>query len=146
MKFKLAILAALLLSVAICLLSMSAWSQSNIGAAAMPANITKTDMNGSFNFNNLSSGCYNVTAYRMILGAMHFLGDSVVTVPGNETNVSVKIARSDEAHYACFQNATVNLTPGNYTLNGVVLGPNRPGAEPAEIPYEDALVKITAAT
>jgi hypothetical protein len=112
----------------------------------MPTNITKTDMNGSFNFSNLSSGCYNVTAYRMILGAMHFLGDAVVTVPENKTNVSIKIARSDEAHYACFQNATVNLTPGNYTLNGVVLGPNRPGAEPAEIPYEDTLVKITAAT
>jgi hypothetical protein len=146
MKCKLIISAALLLSVALCLLSMSAWSQCTVGEAATPANITKTNVNGSFNFSNLSAGCYNITAYRMILGAMHFLGDGVVTVPGNETNVSIKIARSDEAHYACFQNATVNLTPGNYTLKGVVLGPNRPGAEPAEIPYEDTLVKITAAT
>jgi len=144
MKCKLIISAALLLSVALCLLSMSAWC--TVGKAVTPANITKTNVNGSFNFSNLSAGCYNITAYRMILGAMHFLGDSVVTVPGNETNVSIKIARSDEAHYACFQNATVSLTPGNYTLNGVVLGPNRPGAEPAEIPYEDTLVKITAAT
>lgn len=146
MKYRLIILAALLLSLALLLLSMSAWSQCTVGEAAMPANITKTNVNGSFNFSNLSSGCYNITAYRMILGAMHFLGDAVVTVPGNETNVSIKIARSDEVHYACFQNATVNLTPGNYTLNGIVLGPNRPGAEPAETPYEDTLVKITAAT
>ncbi len=146
MKCKLIIFAALFLTVALCLLSMSAWSQCSVGDAAMPANITKTNVNGSFNFSNLSAGCYNITTYRMILGAMHFLGDAVVTVPENKTNVSIKIARSDEAHYACFQNATVNLTPGNYTLKGVVLGPNRPGAEPAEIPYEDTLVKITAAS
>lgn len=146
MKCKLIFSAILFLSVTLCLLSMNAWSQSNAGEAAIPANITKTDINGTFNFSNLSAGCYNITAYRMILGAMHFLGDAVVTVPGNETNTSIKIARSDEAHYACFQNATVNLLPGNYTIKGVVLGPNRPGAEPAEIPYEDTLVKITAAT
>lgn len=144
MKYRFIHLTAVFFSAVICILSTNAWSQSTAEEAAIPANATNTDINGSFEFSNLSAGCYNITAYRMILGAMHFMGDSTVTVPGNETNVSIRIARSDEAHYACFQNATANLTPGNYTLKGMVLGPNRPGAEPAEIPYEDTLVKITA--
>jgi len=143
MKYRFIHLTAVFFSAVICILSTNAWSQITAEEAAIPANATNTDINGSFEFSNLSAGCYNITAYRMILGAMHFMGDSTVIVPGNETNVSIRIARSDESHYACFQNATANLTPGNYTMKGMVLGPNRPGAEPAEIPYEDTLVKIT---
>jgi hypothetical protein len=81
----------------------------------------------------------------MILGTMHYMGDASVTVAGNDSNVTVAMSRADDAHFAFFQNATVNLTAGNCSITGLVLGPNRPGAEPKEMPYEDTQVKITAA-
>ncbi|MDD2836786.1 MAG: carboxypeptidase-like regulatory domain-containing protein [Methanothrix sp.] len=113
--------------------------------AENPANITQTDANGTFSFNNLSPGVYNLTAHRLILGAMHYMGKVSVTVPGNESNTTIKVSRADDAQFAAFKNASVNLTPGNQSITGLVLGANRPGAEPKEIPYEDTLVKITAA-
>lgn len=120
---------------------------SQIGAdnAGSPANITVTDANGTFSFGNLSPGIYNLTAHRLILGAMHYMGEVRVIVPGNESNVTLKVTRADDAQFAAFQNASVNLMPGNYSIAGLVLGANRPGAEPEEIPYEETEVKITAA-
>jgi zinc/manganese transport system substrate-binding protein len=108
-----------------------------------PANSATTDKNGTFSFTDLSPGNYTLTAYMCILGAMHFLGDSPVMVIGNVENVTLKLSRSNETCYSDFQNATVNLTRGNYSISGTVYGGNRPGAEPTEIPYEDAQVKIT---
>lgn len=113
--------------------------------ATSSANITQTDANGTFCFSNLSSGVYNLTAHRLILGAMHYMGEVSVTVPGNESNATIKVTRADDAQFAAFQNASVNLKPGNYSIEGLVLGANRPGAEPKEIPYEETEVKITAA-
>jgi hypothetical protein len=133
----------LLLSLAIIFLSGNAISENSVVGAA-PVNITHTDQNGSFTFSNLSAGCYNLTAYRLILGAMHYMGDVQANLASDLDNINITVSRSDDAHYACFQNATANLTTGNFTLSGVVLGPNRPGAEPAEIPYEDTVIKITA--
>lgn len=120
-------------------------SQMGADDAASPANITVTDANGTFSFSNLSPGVYNLTAHRLILGAMHYMGEVSVTVPGNESNATIKVTRADDAQFAAFQNASVNLTPGNHSIAGLVLGGNRPGAEPKEIPYEETEVKITAA-
>ena len=125
--------------------SFCAMAQMGTENAENPANITQTDANGTFSFNNLSPGVYNLTAHRLILGAMHYMGKVSVTVPGNESNTTIKVSRADDAQFAAFQNASVNLTPGNHSITGLVLGANRPGAEPKEIPYEDTLVKITAA-
>lgn len=108
-------------------------------------NITETDANGTFCFSNLSPGVYNLTAHRLILGTMHYMGEVSVTVPVNESNATIKVSRADDAQFAAFQNASVNLTPGNHSITGLVLGANRPGAEPKEIPYEETQVKITAA-
>ncbi len=102
-----------------------------------------SDRNGTFSFTNLSAGNYTLTAYKCILGAMHFLGNSPISVSGNVENVTLKLSRSNDTCFSEFQNATVNLTRGNCSISGTVLGSNRPGAEPAEIPYEDAQVKIT---
>ncbi len=120
-------------------------SQMGAENAASPANITVTDANGTFSFSNLSPGVYNLSAHRLILGAMHYMGEVSVTVPGNESNATIKVTRADDAQFAAFQNASVNLTQGNHSIAGLVLGGNRPGAEPKEIPYEDTEVKITAA-
>jgi hypothetical protein len=113
--------------------------------AGCPANITVTDANGTFCFSNLAPGVYNLTANRLILGAMHYMGEACVTVPGNESNVTIKVTRADDAQFIAFQNTSVNLTPGNYSIAGLVMGANRPGAEPKEIPYEETEIKITAA-
>jgi hypothetical protein len=109
----------------------------------MPANSTTSDKNGTFAFTNLSAGNYTLTAYKCILGAMHFLGNAPINVNGNVENVTMKLSRSNDTCFSDFLNSTVNLTRGNYSISGTVLGSNRPGAEPAEIPYEDAQVKIT---
>lgn len=125
--------------------SFCAMAQMSAENAKTPSNITKTDANGTFCFSNLSPGVYNLTAHRLILGAMHYMGEVSITVAGNESNATIKVSRADDAQFAAFQNASVNLTPGNHSITGLVLGANRPGAEPKEIPYEDTLVKITAA-
>jgi hypothetical protein len=125
--------------------SFCAMAQMGAENAKNITNITQTDTNGTFSFSNLSPGVYNLTAHRLILGAMHYMGEVSVTVPGNESNTTIKVSRANDAQYAAFQNASVNLTPGNHSITGLVLGANRPGAEPKEIPYEDTLVKITAA-
>lgn len=134
--------AAMLFVFSVSILSLCAASQ--LEARDAPANITQTDANGTFNFSHLAPGIYNLTAHRTILGAMHYMGEGRVQVPGNESNVTIIVTKSDEARYSLFQNSTVTLIPGNYSIFGLVMGPNRPGAEPAEIPYEDAQVKITA--
>lgn len=120
-------------------------SQMSADNAGSPANITMTDANGTFSFSNLSPGIYNLTAHRLILGTMHYMGAVRVIVPGNESNVTLKVTRANDDQFAAFQNATVNLMRGNYSIAGLVLGANRPGAEPKEIPYEETEVKITAA-
>jgi hypothetical protein len=125
--------------------SFCAMAQIGAENAENSANITQTDTNGTFCFSNLAPGVYNLTAHRLILGAMHYMGEVSVTVPANESNATIKVSRADDAQFAAFQNASVNLTPGNHSITGLVLGANRPGAEPKEIPYEDTLVKITAA-
>jgi hypothetical protein len=125
--------------------SFCAMAQISAEYAENPANITQTDANGTFCFSNLAPGVYNLTAHRLILGTMHYMGEVSVTIPGNESNATIKVSRADDAQYAAFQNASVNLTPGNHSIVGLVNGANRPGAEPKEIPYEDTLVKITAA-
>lgn len=126
-------------------LSFCAMSQLTEENGAKPVNMTETDANGSFIFSHLAPGTYNLTAHRIILGAMHYMGDASVTVPGNDSNVTIKVTRADDSHFASFQNTTVNLTPGNCSITGQVQGANRPGAEPKEIPYEETQVKITAA-
>lgn len=68
MKYRFIHLTAVFFSAVICILSTNAWSQITAEEAAIPANATNTDINGSFEFSNLSAGCYNITAYRMILG------------------------------------------------------------------------------
>jgi hypothetical protein len=133
----------LLLSLAIILLSVNAICEESI-ADTVPANITQTDLNGSFTFSDLPAGYYNLTAYRLILGAMHYMGDVQVNLTGNVGGINITVSRSDDAHYALFKNSSIDLTMGNSSLSGFVLGPNRPGAEPAEIPYEETMVKITA--
>jgi hypothetical protein len=125
--------------------SFCAMAQMGAENVSTPANITQTDANGTFSFSNLAPGVYNLTAHRQILGAMHYMGEVSVIVPGNEDNATIKVTRADDAQFAAFQNASVNLTPGNHSITGLVLGANRPGAEPKDIPYEDTLVKITAA-
>ncbi|OPY54579.1 MAG: hypothetical protein A4E49_00890 [Methanosaeta sp. PtaU1.Bin112] len=125
--------------------SFCADSQMAADNAGCPANITVTDANGTFCFSNLAPGIYNLTAHRLILGAMHYMGEACVAVPGNESNATIKVTRADDAQFAALQNVSVNLTPGNYSITGQVMGANRPGAEPREIPYEETEVKITAA-
>jgi hypothetical protein len=125
--------------------SFCAMAQMGAENAKNPANITQTDANGTFSFSNLSPGVYNLTAHRLILGTMHYMGEVSVIVPGNESNATINVSRADDAQFAAFQNASVNLTLGNHSITGLVLGANRPGAEPKEIPYEDTLVKITTA-
>jgi len=134
--------AALLFVFSVSAISLCAASQLEARDAA--TNITQTDANGTFNFSHLAPGIYNLTAHRTILGAMHYMGEAKVQIPGNESNVTIIVTKSDEAHYSLFQNSTTIPTPGNYSIFGLVMGPNRPGAEPAEIPYEDTQVKITA--
>lgn len=132
----------MLLVFSVSMLSLCAASQLEARDAA--TNITQTDANGTFNFSHLAPGIYNLTAHKTILGAMHYMGEVRVQIPGNESNVTIIVTKSDEPHYSLFQNSTITPTPGNYSIFGLVMGPNRPGAEPAEIPYEDAQVKITA--
>ena len=103
-----------------------------------------TDENGTFYFGNLSEGSYTVEAYKCILGSMHYMGDASVTVPGNCTNVTIKLSRANDTRYENFTNATASPAPGKYNISGTILGGNRPGAEPEVIPYSDALVKITS--
>ena len=134
--------AAMLFVFSVSILSLCATSQ--LDARDSAVNITQTDANGTFNFSHLAPGIYNLTAHRTILGAMHYMGEAKVQIPGNESNVTIIVTKSDEAHYSLFQNSTTIPTPGNYSIFGLVMGPNRPGAEPAEIPYEDTQVKITA--
>jgi hypothetical protein len=111
--------------------------------AAQSVNTT-TDENGMFYFRNISAGSYTVEAYKCILGSMHYMGDASVTVPGNCTNVTIKLSRANDTRYASFTNATAGLTSGKHNISGTILGGNRPGAEPEVIPYSDALVKITS--
>lgn len=132
-----------ILALAVLFLCTSALSQCQAGGETL-VNTTQTDENGTFHFINLSAGCYNVTAYRQILGSMHYLGDARINLTGDVYNLNLSMSRSDDAHYACFQNATANLVPGILSLSGHVYGPNRPGAEPREIAYEGTTVKITA--
>lgn len=132
----------LLLVLSFSTLSLGSLSQSVAENMSVATNMTQTDENGTFNFSHLAAGTYNLAAHRLILGAMHYMGDATVIVPGNGSNVTITIKKTDEAHYVSFQNTTVDLQPGNYSINGLVIGPNRPGAEPSEIPYEDTQVKI----
>lgn len=136
--------AALLLMLSLSM-SIGALSQTAAENGVSPASEVQTDANGTFNFSHLAPGIYNLTAHKLIIGTMHYMGAARVTIPGNDNNVTISMARADDAHFAFFQNASVNLTPGNYSIIGMVIGPNRPGAEPKEIPYEDTQVKITAA-
>ncbi len=97
--------------------SFCATSQMGADNAGSSANITVTDVNGTFSFSNLAPGVYNLTAHRLILGAMHYMGEASVTVPGNENNVTIRVSRADDAQFAAFQNASVNVRPGNFSIS-----------------------------
>jgi len=105
--------------------------------------VTVTDEDGNFSFESLSAGNYTLEAHRLILGAMHYMCRQEVEVNGNVENLTLNVSRCKDEQYELFENSTVSLDPGNFTISGKVFGPNRPGATPAEIPYGETTVKIT---
>jgi iron complex transport system substrate-binding protein len=104
---------------------------------------TTTDDNGTFIFYGLPVGTYTVTAYKPVMGVYPYLGNATVQLSEDMEEIEIRLKSSDQAELAGFKDASVNLDHGDLRLEGTVYGPNRPGAEPATIPYEDAEVKLT---
>ncbi len=123
---------------------MTAMSVDDQGTTSQPANTTISDNNGTFSFPNLSPGDYNLTAHKMILGSMHFMGTTSISLKANTKNVTIMVSRSDDAHFAAFNNSSVKLIPGQFSLSGIVIGPSRPGAKTNTTTYDNAVVKITS--
>ena len=107
-----------------------------------------TDGRGAFAFHDLPAGTYTVTAYKSVMGTYPYLGNATVELTADVDGINITLKSSDEDSLAVFENATANLgdRDGKFRLSGTVLGPNRPGAEPLVIPYEDAEVKLTEYT
>ena len=133
-------------TLALCLLlaSMTAYSLDDHMNTNRSAVATTSDENGAFGFDSLPQGIYNLTAYKLILGSMHYLGTTMVSLTGNTENVTIKVSRSDEVHFAAFNNTSIEIAPGQFNLSGVVIGPSRPGAAKNETTYDEATVKITS--
>lgn len=106
---------------------------------------TTTNENGSFVFHDLPAGAYTVTACKLVMGVYPYLGNITVGLTGDVSGINITLKSSDDDTLARFENTTADLgeRSSNFSLSGMVLGPNRPGAEPLVIPYEDADVKLT---
>ena len=106
---------------------------------------TITDANGTFIFGDLTAGTYTVTAYKSVMGVYPYLGNATVQLKEDLEDLEIRLKSSDENELAKFNEAILDLpdADGNMDIKGTVYGPNRPGAEPATIPYEDAEVKLT---
>ncbi len=106
---------------------------------------TTSDSNGTFIFSSLPAGTYTVAAYKSVMGVYPYLGNATVKLDGDAEGLELNLKSSNENELARFNEAVLNLPDGEGTIEikGTVYGPNRPGAEPATIPYEDAEVKLT---
>jgi iron complex transport system substrate-binding protein len=106
--------------------------------------ITTTDDTGTFVFYDLPAGTYTITAYKSVMGYLPYLGNTTILLEGDVEGLEITLKSSDEAELETFEDASANLTRmGDFDIEGTVYGPNRPGAEPSTIPYEDAEVKLT---
>ncbi|OPY55095.1 MAG: hypothetical protein A4E49_00580 [Methanosaeta sp. PtaU1.Bin112] len=106
---------------------------------------TTTDGNGTFAFAGLPEGRYTVTACKSVMGVYPYLGNATVQLKGDAEELEIRLKSSNEEELAKFKEAVPDLSNGKGTMKikGTVYGPNRPGTEPASIPYEDAEVKLT---
>ena len=113
--------------------------------AAAESLSTTTNGNGAFVFHDLPAGTYTVTACKLVMGVYPYLGNITVGLTGDVSGINITLKSSDDDTLARFENTTVDLgeRSSKFSLSGMVLGPNRPGAEPLVIPYEDADVKLT---
>lgn len=106
---------------------------------------TATDSNGTFVFSDLPAGTYTITAYKSVMGVYPYLGNETIQLRDGMEDLEIMLRSSNEEDLGRFNDAAVDLggAKGGLTIRGRVYGPNRPGAEPATIPYEDAEVKLT---
>ena len=106
---------------------------------------TTTDVNGTFAFAGLPEGRYTVTAYKSVMGVYPYLANATVQLKGDAEELEIRLKSSNEDELEKFKQSVRNLAGAKGTMKskGTVYGPNRPGGEPASIPYEDAEVKLT---
>jgi len=104
----------------------------------------KTDENGTFVFSNLIPGNYTLAAQDLVMDSFHYMGIVSVEAFSNLEDVNITLSKVDEDVYLVFEDAFIdqNVTLGNISIEGMVLGPNMPGATPAVVPYKGATVKI----